>query len=349
MNILMVGPSRNARGGMTTVVNNYFKSDLVKKIQLRYISTTIDGNILLRLIYAFSAYIRILICLIIQEIDIVHIHMASRGSFYRKSLIIMLSKRLNKKIIIHLHGAEFGIFYEKECSTREKKYVKDIFEQVDKVIVLSTEWESKLKEWFNCNLEVINNSIFLSEKNLYNTSSKNIVMLGRLNHRKGTYDLLKVIKLMLSELKEIRFVLAGDGDLVNLKNEIKNLDIGSYVNVLGWIDSKQREQLLNDTLIYVLPSYNEGMPMSVLEAMGHGIPTISTNVGGIPGIINSGIDGYLIQPGNVDELKEKIELLINDELLRDEISSNSYVKVKRKFSMDFHIEKLLNVYHSLMN
>ncbi len=348
MKILMIGPSRNVKGGMSTVVNNYFKSTLVKRIQLKYIDTTTDGSIVLNLIYAFIAYIRILIWLVFRETDIVHIHMASRGSFYRKSIIVKLCKKFNKKIIIHLHGAEFKIFYENECSEKGKKYVKEIFEQVDKVIVLSIEWENKFKKWFNCNLEVINNSIFVPEKNLYNANSNNIVMLGRLGKRKGTYDLLKVVKSIIKESNEIRFILAGDGKLLEVKQEIKKLNIGSYVKVLGWIDNKQRDQLLRSAIIYVLPSYNEGMPMSVLEAMSYGIPTISTNVGGIPRIIDSGINGYLINPGNTDELASKIKLLIKNKLLRNKMSENNYVKVKCKFSMELHVEKLLNVYNNLL-
>ena len=345
----MVGPSRKVNGGMTTVVNNYFKSDLKNKIDLKYISTTIDVNILIKLLYNFISYIKIIICLIISKVDIVHIHMASRGSFYRKSIIVKLSKLFNKKVIIHLHGAEFEAFYESESNDKAKKYIRSIFEQADKVIVLSSKWREILDKWFQCNIEILNNAIFLNPENIYNTNSNNIVMLGRLEERKGTYDLLNVVKPITNQFNNIKFLLAGDGDLQKLKLKIKSLGIEEDVNVLGWINEKERDEILRNSLIYVLPSYNEGMPMSVLEAMSYGVPTISTTVGGIPDIIDSNVNGYLINPGNVKDLEEKIKLLINNKDLREKISINGYIKIRDKFNMEKQVQKLLIMYKELQS
>ena len=349
LNVLMVGPSRRANGGMTTVVNNYFETDLKNKVNLKYIDTTIDGNLLLILGYNFIAYIKILYSLLYKKVDIVHIHMASRGSFYRKSIIVKMSKWFNKKVIIHLHGASFAKFYEDECDLNKKKYVKEVFSLADKVIVLSVEWEKKILSWFNCNVTVLENAVFVPDRNLYNNTSKNIVLLGRLNERKGTYDLISVVKDISKKFNDIKLLLAGDGDIVKLNNKIEELGIEEYVEVLGWIDHEKRENILRDTLIYVLPSYNEGMPMSVIEAMSYGIPTISTFVGGIPQLIDNNINGFLIQPGDKESLKNNIEILLANSELRDEMSLKAYEKINSKFNLKRKIENLSDIYENVVN
>ena len=347
LKVLMVGPSRNANGGMTTVVNNYFESSLKDKVNLKYIATTIDGHIFIRLIYNFIAYIKILSYLLIKRVDIVHIHMASRGSFYRKSLIVKLSKFLCKKVIIHLHGAGFTEFYEDESNDKQKKYINDIFFMADQVVVLSTEWKSKILSWFECNISILENGVFVPNKNQYNPSSKNIVLLGRLNERKGTYDLLNIVNEVVEKFNDVRFILAGDGDLKKLNNKITELEINKYIDVLGWINEEKREEILKNTLIYVLPSYNEGMPMSVIEAMSYGIPTISTWVGGIPQLIDNNESGFLIQPGDIEDLKDKIIILLENNSLRQAMSDKGYKKINERFNLENQISQLISIYNSL--
>lgn len=344
LNILMVGPSRNANGGMTTVVNNYFESSLKDKVNLKYIATTRDGSLFIRLAYNFIAYIKIFFYLLVKKVDILHIHMASRGSFYRKSLIVKLSKLLDKKIIIHLHGASFAEFYEDESNDRQKKYICNIFSVADQVIVLSIEWKNKILSWFDCNIDVLENGVFVPDKNHYSNSSKNIVLLGRLNERKGTYDLLSIVNEVVEEFKDVKFILAGDGDLKKLNNKINQLGINEYVEVLGWINKEKREEILKDTLIYVLPSYNEGMPMSVIEAISYGIPTISTWVGGIPQLIDNNESGFLIQPSDTEDLKNKIITLLENSNLRESMSKKGYQKIDKRFNLENQISQLINIY-----
>lgn len=344
LNILMVGPSRNANGGMTTVVNNYFDSSLVDKVNLKYIATTKDGNIFIRVAYNFIAYIKVFFYLLIKKVDIVHIHMASRGSFYRKSLIVKFSKFLEKKTIIHLHGASFAKFYEDESNDSQKKYICNIFSIADQIIVLSVEWKNKILSWFDCNIEVLENGVFVPTKNYYSNSSKNIVLLGRLNERKGTYDLLSIVNEVVEKFNDVKFILAGDGDLNRLNNKINQLGINKYVEVLGWINKEKREEILKDALIYVLPSYNEGMPMSVIEAISYGIPSISTWVGGIPQLIDNNESGFLIQPGDTEDLKDKIVTLLDNAPLRESMSKKGYQKIDKRFNLENQINQLVNIY-----
>lgn len=229
----------------------------------------------------------------------------------------------------------------------KKKYINDIFFMADQVVVLSTEWKSKILSWFECNISILENGVFVPNKNQYNPSSKNIVLLGRLNERKGTYDLLNIVNEVVEKFNDVRFILAGDGDLKKLNNKITELEINKYIDVLGWINEEKREEILKNTLIYVLPSYNEGMPMSVIEAMSYGIPTISTWVGGIPQLIDNNESGFLIQPGDIEDLKDKIIILLENNSLRQAMSDKGYKKINERFNLENQISQLISIYNSL--
>jgi glycosyltransferase involved in cell wall biosynthesis len=348
MKVLMIGPSRKGNGGMATVVNNYFNSKILKDIDLVFMSSTIDGHIIIRLLYNFVALSRIFLTLIFDRaIHIVHVHMSHRGSFYRKALIISLAKLMKKKVIIHLHSSQFDIFYERECSDKAKKYVEKIFQKADYVVVLSEEWKEKIDSWFKCNSTVLYNAIFINEKNEYKNNSNNITLLGRLNERKGLYDLIQVVEPICKKFPEIKFALAGDGDLGKLRSAIEELRISDNVKILGWIGDKERDLLLRDTLVYVLPSYNEGMPMSILEAMSYGVPVLASNVGGIPKVIVDGNNGYMINPGDIKALEDKLCDLLGNSELREKFSEASYKTVKETFDIEAHVNKLLSLYNSL--
>ncbi|WP_238884685.1 glycosyltransferase family 4 protein [Clostridium sp. YIM B02551] len=349
MSILMIGPSRAGKGGIATVVNNYFQSDLINNIRIRYIATSIDSNKIFKLIYWIYSYLKIFIILFTGDIELVHIHMASRGSFYRKSKIVQLSKIFNKKIIIHLHGAQFDVFYNDECNDRKKASIRKVFDKADSVIVLSEQWRVFIKTLTKSRIDVLYNAVNVNEINEPNTSEKfYITFLGRLDKRKGVYDLIEAIKEVISENNSVTLNLAGDGEIDLVNKIIRDNYLQNNIKILGWINSEEKDVLLRKTSIYILPSYNEGMPMSILEAMSYGIPVISTYVGGIPSVIKNDINGILINPGDIKTLTLKIKELMFDKGKYTLISKMAHKTIIEKFSLKKHIETLMDIYDSIL-
>ncbi|WP_026882530.1 glycosyltransferase family 4 protein [Clostridium akagii] len=344
MNILMVGPHRKVRGGISTVVNNYYESDLVNKVKLYYLATTIDGNKLIKFVYAILAYLNLFRILCLKKIDIVHIHMASRNSFYRKSIIVKIAKIFRKKIILHMHGAEFNNFYYKESNEKQKVNITKILNSANYIIALSDEWEQNIRKYCKVPVYVLFNAIKVPEINYYDLNSKNITLLGRLDKRKGIFDVLEVIKEICNIHPEAKFVLAGDGDLVLVQELIKKKQLDKHVILLGWINKQMVNDVLKATAIYVLPSYNEGMPMSILEAMSYGIPIIASDVGGIPTIIDNEINGFLIEPGDKYELSNNILSLLNNIDMRKNFSKSAYSKAISTFDIEANTNRLLELY-----
>jgi glycosyltransferase involved in cell wall biosynthesis len=109
---------------------------------------------------------------------------------------------------------------------------------------------------------------------------------------------------------------------------VQELNLGQCVTILDWLNPEQRDIYLAKTDVFVLPTNNEGLPLALLEAMGWGLPGITTPVGGIPELVTSGKDGILVEPGNVEQLSQAIKSLIDDKDLRLTLGKNARAKVE---------------------
>lgn len=343
--ILQIGSSLDDKGGIATVMNEIISSRLGKKYNIKQISTYVKGH---PYKLFMKAILKILVFNYIYNIEIAHIHMASKGSFYRKSLIISLCRLLHIKTILHAHGSEFEKFYD---SSKHKKYIKKTLNKVDKLIVLSNSWKefySKLVD--EDKIQVVYNGVKIYDKvEKKHNEVKQGLFLGRMGKRKGIYDLIEAVELLRNENNyNFKIVLAGDGEIGNVKKIIKTNGLQKYFEIVGWIDGKRKDEILNNSDFLVLPSYNEGLPMSILEAMSRKVLVISTNAGGIPEIINNGNNGILIEAGNIYELKSAIKnaIIPNDNI--ENIKNKALETIKEKFNIEDMINEIEKIYISLI-
>ena len=185
------------------------------------------------------------------------------------------------------------------------------------------------------------------ERNCNNT----VLFLGELGKRKGCYDIPSVTKMVKESIPNVRFVLAGAGsesDEKNIKQLIEDKGVRNNTVFPGWVRGEEKDTLLRDADVFFLPSYNEGMPMSVLDAMGYGLPIVSTNIGGIPKIVHNGDNGACLDPGDVPGFTKEIIRLLKDDIYREESSAASLRIVEEGYSLDAHLSKLLSVYKELI-
>lgn len=345
MKILMLGPARNVKGGMTTVVDGYFDAGLEKKVELKFIETVNDKNSISKILKMIVGFLEFLVSF--YKYDVIHIHMASRLSSFRKGLYVRIAKKFKKKVILHIHGAEYKIFYDNECTENKKKYVKKTLELSDKIIVLSEEWKEYFKKLVNeSKIIVLYNAIVIPNEFKKDFESKNILFLGRIGERKGIFDLLKVIKELINDYQDIKLYVGGDGEVERLKKFILDNKLEKNVEYIGWTAGEKKDSYLRNSSIYILPSYNEGMPMSVLEGMAYINATISTYVGGVPKIIQNKKNGFLIQPGDTVKLKFYLTELFDNLKLKKELAENARITIEEKFNIKKNIEKLIEIYKS---
>ena len=156
-------------------------------------------------------------------------------------------------------------------------------------------------------------------------------------------DVINELKLLCKS--KIRFIVGGNGEINKLKVKIDSLGLKEIVEYVGWLDNREKIHYLNIADAFILPSYNEGLPISILEAMSYDLPVISTSVGGIPEVVINNYNGYLFQPEIKIELKNIIENIIKypENLKR---YNNSQDKVTKYYPESVKI-KLNSLYNSV--
>lgn len=352
--ICMVVQDKMVKGGIASVISGYYGSKLEKDYRMIYVESYKDGGKFTKLIKGILGYIEFVKVLLVDQPDLVHIHSSFGPSFYRKIPFIYMAHWAKIPIINHIHGADFHVFYE--CANdRKRKLIKSTYDKCTILIALSEEWKERLAEIVPEDKIVIieNYSILYKDaiKERQNRNSNNTVLfLGELGHRKGGYDIPAVVEQVVKALPEVKFILAGTGtreDEQAIKQLIKEKGVEKNVFFPGWVRGKQKDKLLREADVFFLPSYNEGMPMSILDAMGYGLPVVSTNVGGIPKIVHEGENGYCCEAGDVKHLADSIVKLLKSKIMLDQASVNSYTIVERGYSLEVHLKKICNLYDKL--
>lgn len=351
MKILVVGPSpTRSKGGMATVIEEIEKDKkLNEQFDIDVYESFIDGNKALRFFFSIYAFVKF--CLTKRNYDLYHVHVASRGSTFRKGYYVDIIKRWNKKVILHVHGAQYLVFYD-EITKKKQKRVVEILKKSDMVIALSQDWKDKFDERFGLtNCCVLENGIDMErlapavcEPALHQNA---FVTLGRLGQRKGTYDLVDAIDIVRKTVPNIKCYLAGDGDVEKVRELVKTRRLEKNIEVIGWADFDKKLELLSSVSTVVLPSYNEGLPMSILEGMACGKAIISTTVGAIPEVVKKE-NGILVQPGDISALRDALcKYCMNLEEV-ERIGRANINLIKSNYSMNVMHQKLAMYYNDVM-
>lgn len=345
--VLYITPSPKVKGGISTVIRAYLASTLTKYYNLYFVASHVDGPKWIKLVKALTGLVEALYYLVYINIDIVHVHVGDTLSFKRKFYYIKLASFFSCKLIYHHHGAAFMGQYE-ILSEKWKNRVKTIFERVDLLICLSNSWRDNIRQIApNANIAVIPNAVRLPRLNPKKPNSiVQLTFLGLIGQRKGVFDLLKVFNRLIHDGYNLRLSIGGNGDVEGLVNRVKELDLLGSVRYCGWLSDQERDLLLRMTDIFVLPSYAEGMPMSILEAMAYSVPVVSTLVGGIPELVLDGETGFLIRPGDLGALYQKIKLLIQNKDLRKEFGRKGRLLIKSKHNIHVVSQKINTIYNS---
>lgn len=345
--ILMVGMSlTKTRGGISTLIGEILNSNLKEDFAIEYIeSQAEDFQRFDKLIFAIKAVFQFLAQILTKKPSLVYVHIGSNASLYRESFFVVLAKMFGKKTVAHFHAGDVEEYLEKQSSLG-RKYISWAISRSDKLIAVSKDSADKLQKLAPKNeIEIIVNAIdtkpfsFSPNRLAERKEIVRLLFVGAMGKLKGETDLADAIKILAKKHSDFRVSFLGFGS-ENLENYCKKIGIENFIEFIGAVSLNERLAFFEKADIFVLPTYAEAMPMSVIEAMAAGLPTVSTTVGGIPELIEEAEEGFLVEPANIEKLAEKLSVLIENLDLRIKMGKKAQEKVGKELDFDVYTEKL---------
>lgn len=302
---------------------------------------------------------------IIRELrpHILHTHTAKAGAIARAAALVSGAAR--PAILVHtFHGHVLKGYFDPVRTAFFKKVERSLARVTDALVAVSPEVRDELvaagiapREKFS----VIRLGIPLEERlgdatagldyrRLYGISESAFVVgwVGRMTDVKDTDAVLEIVRAARDRGLEAVLVMVGDGpDRVRLEQLAHDIGIARSTFFVGYQPEVAGYYRLFDA--FLLPSVNEGTPVSAIEALASGTPVVATRVGGVPDVVRDGEDGFLFEPGDTDDAAERLALLASDATLRSALGASGRERVLRRYSVSRLVEDVDRLYRSLLS
>ena len=350
LRVIVIFLKLHGRGGVSSVATTLFQAGFFNQNIVIHESSGGEGSFG-KLYYALHQLLKFPFRLIRHRPHLLHIHACSGASFFRKIPYVAMGKILGCKILFHVHPSHF-LQFQQQSSWFVRKLIHIVICNCDALAFVNSALCSEFRPKYPAKVMFqIPNPINL---NIYKAPSQNVIrkkqalFLGAISKNKGVFDIVKAIPIVLHKIPDMKFVFCGDQQIDLLKKEIQNLDLQNAVEVRYWVDFEEKLKLLQTSTVLLLPSYSEGFPIVILEAMACGLPVVSSNVGSIAEAIKDGETGLFITPGNIEMLANRIIELLNNHDLWLKISKKGQIAVKN-YDVNNITRQLLNIYKNTAN
>lgn len=346
---VMVGPSLDGRGGISSVVAAYSAAGFFERLGITYLASHHYGTKLVKLRVLGVALWRLWALLLRRRVSLVHLHSASGVSFWRKAIFAWSAYAWDVPVLMHVHNGAFDDFHARQGALG-RRFITATLRRARRVIVLSPSWIERLRPVApSARWVALPNPVLVRTQAMRAMAADQGVrclFLGRLEQAKGVFDLIAAFATTCKGLPalSLSLSLAGEGDLARVRAFCEEHGVSDRVALLGWVEGGAKEALLDGCDIFVLPSYVEGLPVSMLEAMAAGLAVIVSNVGSVPEVIAHGEQGWLVVPGRVAELAGALESLAGDAALRRQMGDRGRLKVQREYAAEVVCAELARIH-----
>jgi len=284
-----------------------------------------------------------------EKPDIIHSHL------YAGDIFAKLTSSLECKLIATIHGADPRWNNKNEMNLSIKVWL--LLEKLRKpyYIAVSNYVKSKLHKVLSIpesKIFQVYNGIDLTKFKFKDIEEKTfvptIIQVGRLAEEKGHIISIKAFKIVKQHFPKARLLFVGDGYYrTTIANEVKKFKLDDSIYFLGERDDVYN--ILEDAHVLWMPSFREGLPLSVLEAMACGLPVIASNTGGLPEVVSDEKTGYLINVGAFEQLADKTIKILLDKNLAKSMGIEGRKKVEELFSIEKTADNYLDIYKKILN
>jgi glycosyltransferase involved in cell wall biosynthesis len=363
--ILLSGHLPPPMSGIGTYYQTLLSSSLSRHVNLQFIDTSSrrrpgskTGNwSFLNLVSAIGDCVRFARAVVTYRPEICHIATAFGLSFAKHSVCVAFARLLGSKVLLHPH-CSFYILYEQQGRVWQW-FVRKVVGLCFGVVVLSNEWKKFQEVAPGCRIYYLPNAVNVlnyvdvGREKIESKSEGpclHVLYLGHLGKAKGSFDLICAAKAILSQMQGVIFDLVGQehgiGEMKQLNTQVADAGLEQFIHIQSAVTGAEKIKLFRSADIFVYPSYHEGMPMAVIEAMACGLPIIATQVGGLPDLVCPGLNGLLVPAGQPDQLANAIYQLIVNPQMRYSMQKSSFRLAHENFDIEKLVFQLLEIYQA---
>lgn len=342
--------NNGATGGQFYACTTLINSTLTKTIDWVLVDSSTKlpvPNLFVRILKSVNRFRKCVWHILFSKIDTVLLFTADGLSFYEKGLIGLIGKLFGKKIIV---APRSGFIIDNLKTPVFRNFMRIVYKNADLVLCQGSSWRTLFIE----NFPLISVDKFKTRLNWIDMNSTGqkgqsenteliILFLGWVEKAKGVEDLIEAISLLKN--KRIKLLVGGNGSYFDeAQSKVNNMGLNNNIKFLGWVGPEDKLQLFRKADLFILPSYFEGMPNAIVEALSWSLPVIATRVGGIPDMITDGVNGFLVEKGNPNQIAEKIDYLRE----RPDQVQNMSVKAKEMALVNHDIKGAVEFFKEIL-
>lgn len=358
--VLMAGPVPDRHAGISKLAGLLLHARGPSSSRVTYISTSAKGHFFYRLFLAGFGTLQFSYQLIAAKPDVVHLHVSNGLSIIRKRLLQSIAALAGVPVILHLHGFLSAVdrrnqsprpFFHESAPRWMQNVFVGMLEGAEGIIALSPRYAKSIRTITeNPHIFVLFNPVACHDFGFEVQRSENSIVLfmGDFSARKGARDLLETVRSVSDRMPSVQYVFCGHDEDHAFEALVRKEGLSKHVTLPGFVSREARIRWLQRAAIFVLPSYQEGVPMAILEAMAAGLPIVATRVGGIPDILENNANALMIEPGDTFRLARGIAHLLGDTRLRRSMGARNRRKAKREYDLPIYMERLSRIYADVL-
>jgi glycosyltransferase involved in cell wall biosynthesis len=342
--VILLGPSREAISGVTTHLNSLLGSRLGSRFDLLHFQVGSEGReegALGKLARLLASPFALAAALVRCEARLVHINTSLNArAYWRDMAYLMVAKLCGARVLYQVHG---GLLRDFVFAHRLLKgLIRRMLRWPDAVVVLSLEQRDAFLELApRQTVEIVPNGIDCTPYLRHERPAPEprgplrLIYIGRLAPGKGLLETLEGVRLARSRGFAVRLVLAGDGpEAARLREYARDAGLGAEVSFAGPTFGEHKAHLLSQADAFVLASYGEGLPYSLLEAMAAGAVPVVTPVGAMPDVVIDGEHGLFVAPRDAAAIAAAIAVLASDRAALARMSAACRQRVGGAYSIE---------------